>query len=93
MTPSPTLQDVSLDWQPVPGATKYQLQVGKDPDFNTIIGQTVTVYGTRYQPNQTYPNAGYYWRVRALDAANTPMPWTTKPKLSRNSFESARTLP
>ncbi len=31
------MQDVSIDWQPVPGATEYQLQVGKDPDFNNIV--------------------------------------------------------
>ena len=31
------MQDVSIDWQPVPGAMYYQLQVGKDPDFNNIV--------------------------------------------------------
>src|SRR4029079_14055509 len=78
MTPGPTLQDVSLDWQPVRAASKYQLQVGKDPDFNNLVDNTTwTIYGTRFQRYQTYANGGYYWRVRAIDAAGTPMPWTT----------------
>ena len=59
------------------GATKYQLQVGKDPDFNNIVDDRL-VMGTRFQPNYTYNNDQYYWRVRAIDAAGNRMPWTTR---------------
>ena len=69
------VQDVSIDWQAVPGAMDYQLQVGRDPDFNNIIDDQI-VMGTRFQPNFTYNNDQYYWRVRAIDAAGNRMPWT-----------------
>ncbi len=73
---STPVQDVTIDWNPVAGATQYQLQVGKDPDFNNII-DTRLVMGTRYQPGNTYNNSQYYWRVRAIDAAGNYMPWTS----------------
>ncbi len=71
-----SMQDVSIDWQSVPGAMDYQLQVGKDPDFNNIVDDQI-VMGTRFQPNFTYNNDQYYWRVRAIDAAGNRMPWTS----------------
>lgn len=70
------MQDVSLDWKPVAGATTYQLQIGHDPDFNNIVDDE-TVAGTRFQPDRTYDNDQYYWRVRAIDAGGNRMPWTT----------------
>jgi len=71
-----TIQDVVLDWQPVSGAAKYEIQVGLDNDF-TIPIETRIVYGTRYSPVVTYDNDQYYWRVRAIDSAGTKMPWPT----------------
>ena len=44
-----------LDWLPVSGATKYEVQVGLDEDF-TIPVETKTVYSTRYSPVTTYDN-------------------------------------
>lgn len=69
------MQDVKIDWLPVDGATAYQLQVGRDPDFNNIVDDRV-VYGTSFAPGQTYDNDQYYWRVRAIDAGQNRMPWT-----------------
>ena len=31
------LQDVVLDWNPVPGAKSYEVQVARNNDFTTII--------------------------------------------------------
>ncbi len=75
------MQDVSLDWKPVAGATTYQLQIGHDPDFNNIVDDE-TVAGTRFQPDITYDNDQYYWRVRAIDASGNRMPWTTDAPLT-----------
>ena len=63
-----------LDWLPVPGATKYEVQVGLDEDF-TIPMETKTVYSTRYSPVTTYDNDFVFWRVRAIDTAGTKMAW------------------
>jgi Bacterial Ig-like domain len=69
-------QDVAIDWLPVDGATSYQLQVGRDKDFNNVVDDVV-VDGTTYAPAVTYDNDQYYWRVRAIDAGQNRMPWTT----------------
>lgn len=69
------MQDVRIDWLPVDGAKAYQLQVGRDPDFNNIVDDR-TVDGTTFSPGTTYDNDQYYWRVRAIDAGQNYMPWT-----------------
>lgn len=69
------VQDVTIDWLPVPGATGYQLQVGRDPDFNNLVDDRL-VDGTSFAPGTTYDNDQYYWRVRAIDAGQNRMPWT-----------------
>ncbi len=76
MSSGTPIQDVKIDWQPVDGATAYQLQVGRDKDFNNLV-DNVIVYGTKYSPASTYNNDQYYWRVRAIDAGGNRMPWTT----------------
>ena len=77
-TTGSTVQDVVLDWLPVTGATKYEVQVGLDQDF-TIPVETKTVYGTRYSPVTTYDNDQYFWRVRAIDTGGTKMAWPAVP--------------
>ncbi len=67
-----------LDWLPVSGATKYEVQVGLDEDF-TIPVETKTVYGTRYSPVTTYDNDQYFWRVRAIDTGGMKMAWPAVP--------------
>lgn len=74
--PDNQVEDVVLDWQPVAGATYYQLQVATDTDFNTIVDDQTKVYGTRYSPAITFDNNQYYWRVRAVDIAGHPTAWS-----------------
>jgi hypothetical protein len=73
-----TLQDVILKWLPVPGATKYEVQVGLDNDFTQPV-ETKIVLSTRYSPVITYDNDQYFWRVRANDAAGNKMDWPQTP--------------
>ena len=86
-TTGSTVQDVVLDWLPVSGATKYEVQVGLDEDF-TIPVETKTVYGTRYSPITTYDNDQYFWRVRAIDTGGMKMAW---PDVPFNSSGTGRT--
>ncbi|WP_159081631.1 Ig-like domain repeat protein [Nocardioides sediminis] len=84
------LQDVVLDWAPVPGAKTYDVQVATNTDF-TVGGSLVEdkrgILGTRYSPTVTYNNNQYFWRVRAVDQAGQATPWTA----ARSSFN--RTWP
>ena len=66
------LQDVALEWMPVPGAATYQVQVSPNGDWANNVSFDAVVKGTRYSPPTTLNNASYFWRVRARDAAATP---------------------
>nr|WP_300045524.1 Ig-like domain repeat protein [uncultured Nocardioides sp.] len=72
------LQDVVLDWEPVPGAVSYEVEVATNTDFSdgSRIDRRSGILGTRYTPAITYDNNQYYWRVRAYDTANQPTPWS-----------------
>lgn len=80
-----TLQDVVLDWAPVPGAASYDVQVSSEAGFSqgaALIDSKTGILGTRYSPVVTYDNASYFWRVRAIDMSGQATPWTA----ARSSF-------
>lgn len=73
------LQDVVLDWAPVPGAVSYDLQVSTEADFSqgsALTDDRTGILGTRYSPATTYDNKSYFWRVRAIDMSGQATPWT-----------------
>jgi hypothetical protein len=73
------LQDVVLDWTPVPGAVSYDLQVSTEADFSqgsALTDDRTGILGTRYSPATTYDNKSYFWRVRAIDMSGQATPWT-----------------
>ncbi|WP_322936587.1 Ig-like domain-containing protein [Nocardioides bizhenqiangii] len=72
------VQDIVLDWQPLPGAQYYELEVSTDDSFSTstLVEPRRKVYGTRYSPSITYDNNTYYWRVRAVDTSGNPSAWS-----------------
>ena len=72
------MQDVVLQWDPIPGAVAYEIRVSTDNGFNTITDQRV-VAGTRYSPPVTYDNASYWWQVRAINALNQSDEWPKFP--------------
>jgi hypothetical protein len=74
-----TLQDVVLDWEPVPGAASYDVQVSTEAGFSegpALIDSQEGILGTRYSPDVTYDNASYFWHVRAIDMSGQATPWT-----------------
>ena len=77
------IEDVVLDWTPVPGARNYDVQVALDADFNNITYSFTNVSGSRLSPPTTLANDQFWWRVRAVDLAGQPTPWTT----SLNGFQ------
>lgn len=92
--PSPTLtypvddinqsvEDVVFDWEPVPGAVTYDLQVATDPGFINFAFKAENLYGSRYSPATTLYNDQFWWRVRAVDLAGQPTAWSS----TRFSFQ------
>lgn len=71
------VEDVVLDWDPVPGAKWYELQVDDDADFGSVVQGVVPdkVFGTRFSPKTTFANDQYFWRVRAVDLSGEPTEW------------------
>jgi len=65
-----TVDDVVLRWEPVAGASTYQIQVSPNADWSNNVVVDLTVKGTSYSPPVTLENASYFWRVRARDAAS-----------------------
>jgi len=54
----------TFTWQPVAGATQYQIQVSTSAGFSQVV-QEATTYATTYTPQQALADGTYYWRVRA----------------------------
>jgi hypothetical protein len=77
------IEDVVLDWTPVPGARTYDVQVALDASFNNIALNVTGIQSTRYSPPVTLNSDQFWWRVRAVDLAGQPTPWTT----SLNGFQ------
>ena len=68
--PSPDgaeVDDAVLDWQPIPGAKTYDLQISTDENFLSIIHSATGITGTRYARPETLGNDEFYWRVRGAN--------------------------
>ncbi|WP_175507566.1 Ig-like domain-containing protein [Nocardioides terrae] len=78
-----SVQDAVLDWDPVPGAVTYQVQLHTDRAFPSsgLISQT-GITGTRWARPATLLNDQYYWRVRPVDAYGLTPDWSTVPVFS-----------
>lgn len=54
----------TLRWEPVAGATRYNVQVSLSAGFSNFVVNQNT-YATAYTPKDVLADATYYWRVRA----------------------------
>jgi hypothetical protein len=72
----------ALVWNSVRGAAQYEYQIAADPHFNSIALGTGVGRGTSRTHNlaaaldKTVPDGTYYWRVRALTAADKVGAWS-----------------
>lgn len=71
--------DVVLDWNPVPGAVRYDLQISTDQNFLSGVTTYGGLVGTRFSPPNTLANDQYWWRVRPYDAGGNFLQWTQVP--------------
>lgn len=72
-----SIQDMVLDWQPVPGARAYDVRLSTDINFSDIVHSASNVTGTRYSPPTTLDNDQYFWQVRPIDTFGQAAPWET----------------
>jgi hypothetical protein len=89
--PGVVVQDVVFDWDPVQGAKQYEIWVALNSEFTNEVEKRV-VYGTRYSPTTTYGNNNYFWKVRAINAANQPTPWPEVPSEFQRRWPHQPTL-
>ena len=78
------IQDVVLDWEPLPGAQYYELQVSTDDNFSesTVIDDRTgrdKVLGTRYSPPITYDNTVTFDAETANTVARRELDCATGP--------------
>jgi len=76
---STKIVDVVLDWNPVPGAVKYDLQISTDQNFLSGVTGYNNLVGTRFSPHDTLGNDQYWWRVRPYDAGGNFLQWGEVP--------------
>jgi hypothetical protein len=66
-----------LDWDPVDGASGYEIQISASNDFATLLVNTPVPLDS-FTPSTNLPaNTLLYWRVRAT-GTNGPSRWTTE---------------
>lgn len=72
------VKPASFSWSPYQDATKYQIDVSKDPEFKQML-VTATTSTTAYEYNGTLDySTNYFWRVKALEinGQNIPSDWS-----------------
>ncbi|HET9666234.1 MAG TPA: hypothetical protein VFP09_05745, partial [Desertimonas sp.] len=87
---APEFFDPKLSWDPVEGAAGYDVEVNFSSDWSggskvccdPIKGQIDTL-GTALMPTKHLANNTYYWRVRAIDAANNAGDWNQGPTFTK----------
>jgi hypothetical protein len=101
--PSPTLlspaqdatpaQPVSFDWTDVNAATAYRIQIDDSNSFSAplVVDRVVT---TSQFTTSTPLSVGlrYWWRVRGINAAGTPGPWSSIRRFTAGAFTQAPSL-
>lgn len=77
--PGSTVIIPTFSWLPPSGWAKHEIQVGPQSDPNLVYWSGITRHLT-LTPNdgQDLPNVPLYWRVRAIDAEDTPGPWSAR---------------
>lgn len=67
------INNVAFDWNSVPGATSYRIQISTSSNFGTTFVNQVTGSTSQYTHNTPSftNNTTYYWRVNATNSGGT----------------------
>ena len=68
----------TLEWEPVPGATGYTLQISRNSTFTSLVGTyNRTAAQTDYTPTANLPaKTSLYWRVQTKSTLYGPSAWS-----------------
>jgi hypothetical protein len=58
----------TFDWDPVPGALSYTVEICRDPECGQLVDRAVGIRKSRWTP-RVLPIGVLYWRVSALSAS------------------------
>lgn len=74
-----------LSWNPVPGATGYDVQLSPGDQFNSVVFQGTDLAQPFATPaaKGALPDDTYQWRVRARDPKGNAGPWTVAPAFTK----------
>ncbi|MDT8325438.1 MAG: LamG-like jellyroll fold domain-containing protein, partial [Bacteroidota bacterium] len=91
MSPPSGLTELSLtpalQWSPARGATGYDVQVARTPEFKSPVIDATGIVDAWYTPGGLQRLENYYWRVRARDAQGTS-DWSDIWRLETGSMPS-----
>jgi len=91
--PDAAVEQVVFDWDPLPGAVSYDIQISTDDSFNTIIDQR-NIRGTRFSPPKSYDVDDYWWQIRPRSVFDKAPDWTTLPvRHFQRTWEGAGAVP
>lgn len=89
----------TFTWSAVSGAVEYQYQVAADPRFRSLIVVSASAgKGTPATHNlavaleKPVTDGTYYWRIRGVNAAKRPGPWSGTRKLVKAWTDAPRLL-
>ncbi|HUF10847.1 MAG TPA: Ig-like domain-containing protein [Rhodothermales bacterium] len=60
---------VRLEWNPVPGAATYDVQLATMEDFNQVLLEETGLSASQREVSDLEAGATYFWRVRAVNGA------------------------
>lgn len=87
----------TLTWSAVSGAVEYQYQVAADPRFRSLIvvsasagNGTPATHNLAVALEKPVTDGTYYWRVRGVNAAKRPGPWSGTRKLVKAWTDAPR---
>ena len=59
-----TVSKVTFDWEDIPGATSYKIQLSEKADFSVLLVSIKTLESTYFYDTLLKNDTTYYWRVR-----------------------------
>ncbi|HEX5041331.1 MAG TPA: S8 family serine peptidase [Candidatus Polarisedimenticolaceae bacterium] len=65
-----------LDWEDLPDALSYQVQVATDAAFTSVVASPSVTAGFWNVTPALNAGTTYYWRVRSVDSCGTTSPWS-----------------
>ena len=95
----PVRQTPVLDWNPVVGASSYQVYVARDKSLTNRIYNGVVTHSTRWTPTEQLPDSqagqAYYWAIRPCKAATVcgPDPTEATNAFDKTSYRVKTTAP